>query len=86
MAMAMHAGVLASTLAAAYCAGKITRERLEKEYNLNWQRAFSQRLRHGRRVQKLFGHDLLSQVAVNLALYCRPIAKAIVRNTHGEVF
>jgi menaquinone-9 beta-reductase len=86
MAMAMHTGMLASTLVAAYCQEKITREQLEQAYSHAWHRAFSQRLRHGRRVQKLFGHALLSQVAVNLALYCTPVARAIVRNTHGEVF
>jgi menaquinone-9 beta-reductase len=86
MAMALYTSKILSELVVEYCREKISRTQLEKTYEQQWRTAFVQRLWKGRLIQKLFGNAVLSNVAVNLALYSKPVAKAIVRNTHGEVF
>jgi flavin-dependent dehydrogenase len=87
MAMAMHASKIASELIIQFCKGDgFSRPELERKYTQQWKHAFSQRLWNGRQVQRLFGSELASNMAVNLAIYSRPIANTIIRNTHGEAF
>lgn len=86
MAMALHSSKVVSALVIQYCKGEITRPQLEKMYTDQWNTKFANRLRTGRQIQKLFGNALLSNTAVNLALYSRPVADLIVRQTHGEIF
>jgi flavin-dependent dehydrogenase len=86
MAMAIHAAKILSELAIDFCHGKIARLEMEKRYTSQWQKLFAQRLWNGRQVQRLFGNAFVSNIAVNLALYNKPIANMIMRNTHGEVF
>jgi hypothetical protein len=40
----------------------------------------------GRQIQRLFGNAVASDFAVNLAINVRPLANAIMRNTHGDPF
>lgn len=86
MAMALHGSKVVSALVIQYCKGEITRAQLEQRYAEQWNARFANRLRTGRQIQKLFGNTLLSNVAVNLALYSRPVANLIMRQTHGEIF
>jgi flavin-dependent dehydrogenase len=86
MAMAIHSAKMLSEIITEYCNGKISREVMEKKYTRQWNNVFGQRLWMGRQVQELFGTKRLSNLAVNLAIYSKPIANIIVRNTHGEVF
>ncbi|WP_333818558.1 NAD(P)/FAD-dependent oxidoreductase [Ohtaekwangia sp.] len=87
MAMAMHAAKLAVDLVMRFCEDKnFTREQLEKSYTLLWNKNFSRRLWAGRQVQKLFGKEWSSNMAINLAIHVRPVTNIIIRNTHGEAF
>jgi flavin-dependent dehydrogenase len=87
MAMAMHSSKIASELIIRFFREPaFSRIALEKQYTKEWTRAFSQRLWNGRQVQRLFGSKTASNIAVNLAIYSRPIANAIIRNTHGDTF
>jgi menaquinone-9 beta-reductase len=86
MAMAMHASKLASDLIVDFYKNRITRSTLEQTYSKQWRNNFSQRLWNGRQIQKLFGNTFLSNTCVNLALYLRPVANTMVRNTHGKPF
>jgi menaquinone-9 beta-reductase len=87
MAMAMHSSKIVSQLIIRFCReANFSREALEKQYAQEWTRVFSLRLWKGRQVQRLFGSKTASNLAVNLAIYSRPIANAIIRNTHGEAF
>jgi menaquinone-9 beta-reductase len=70
-----------------YCSVRgCTRERLEQEYRDAWQQQFAARLWRGRQVQRLFGQRWASAFAVNLMTYSRPIARQIIRSTHGPEF
>lgn len=86
MAMAIHAGKLASETILDYCAGRIPREVMEKEYAAQWHRHFARRLWVGRRLQGLFGDRIMSGAAVNIANYLKPIAIWLVRQSHGKPF
>jgi menaquinone-9 beta-reductase len=87
MAMAIHASKIASALVTRFCADeKYDRWQLERDYTLQWRHLFANRLWFGRQVQQLFGSSTASNLAIHLALYSKPIAKAIVKRTHGVVF
>lgn len=86
MAMAIHSAKIASEIVVEFVRGKISRDEMERKYTLQWKKKFSRRLWKGRQIQNLFGNETVSNVAVNLALYSKPVARALIRNTHGEVF
>jgi len=88
MAMAIHSAKILSDLIKLYTERKITsRQQLEHEYTHHWNKVFARRLWIGRLIQnKLFGSEFTSNLAVNLAIYSNPIAKAIIKNTHGKSF
>lgn len=86
MAMAIHSAKLATELVSDFCVGKITRNQLEKKYATAWNNHFSNRLWFGRQVQRLFGNELASDVAVNLAVHSTLIANQIIKRTHGTPF
>lgn len=86
MAMAIHSAKIACELATGFCSAKISRPDLEERYSQQWKKWFAHRLWKGREIQRLFGNRLVSNIAVNLALYVRPVANLLVRNTHGEIF
>ncbi len=87
MAMAMHSAYVLSE-----CIGKharktdFKRQHLESDYAQAWNQLFARRLARGRQIQNLFGKKLLSNLSVNLALYSKPIAQVLIRQTHGKEF
>jgi menaquinone-9 beta-reductase len=87
MAIAIHASKIVSELVTRFCRDDAyTRTNLEHDYATQWRALFANRLWFGRQVQKLFGNRTASNLAIQLALHSNPIAKAIVKRTHGEVF
>jgi len=87
MSMAIRSGKLAADLVATFCSGQqFTRNDLERIYAREWNKLFAARLWRGRHVQRLFGSAFASAMALNLVIYSRPIANAIIRGTHGDVF
>jgi menaquinone-9 beta-reductase len=87
MALAIHSGKLVSDLIIQAKKENHNRKWVEQSYWHQWTNAFSQRLRIGRLVQNtLFGSEWSSRVAVSLAIQSEPIAKLIIRNTHGAPF
>jgi flavin-dependent dehydrogenase len=87
MAMAIHTAKLVSECVTRYCSARVSRrEKLEQEYRDAWQQHFAARLWRGRQVQRLFGQNWASSFAVNLMTYSRPIARQIIRSTHGPEF
>ncbi len=85
MAMAIHsAKLLADTIKEAQ-ERKWSRDILEDAYALRWSMLFKQRLWFGRQVQRLFGQPTVSNIAVNLVNHVKPLSRAIIKRTHGEV-
>lgn len=87
MAMAIHSAKLLGEELIAYCtAHNPSYEELEKSYTRRWKKVFAGRLQQGRLIQQLFGNHLASTLAVNLILYIKPLARTIVKHSHGEPF
>jgi flavin-dependent dehydrogenase len=87
MAMAIRsAKVLSEQVARFVEEPAFSREMLETSYVLYWNACFKAHLRRGRLIQGLFGNAFASNVAVNLAIYFKPLANAIMRSTHGAPF
>jgi flavin-dependent dehydrogenase len=88
MAMAIHsAKILSETIKKHWNSQSFNRDLLEQEYSSRWKKEFASRLWVGRQLQnKLFGNPITSNLAVNLAIYSKPVARLIIKKTHGSVF
>lgn len=87
MAMAIHAAKLAAECVTRYCREPAyTRPQMEHDYRDSWNEAFAFRLWAGRNIQRLFGADSASRTAVQLASNAKPLARALIRLTHGKPF
>ncbi len=86
MALAIHAAKILSELVKEFVEGKLTREQLEIMYTKKWTSLFANRLWSGRQIQRLFGDEWTSNLAVNLMRNSKSIANLIIRNTHGDAF
>jgi flavin-dependent dehydrogenase len=62
------------------------RQLVESNYQKQWKKHFSQRLWVGRIVQKLFGNEVISEIAWGVLKIVRPALGAIIKATHGKVF
>lgn len=85
MAMAIHGAKVVSELSAAFLRGELTRPELEERYQAAWHKLFAQRLWVGRTVQRLFGDEWLSELAVTVFKAFNPALRGVMRQTHGEV-
>ena len=86
MAMAIHSAKVLSDLVLRYFNGEISRRNLEQFYQQRWNQLFATRLFVGRKTQLLFGSALTSELAVFIMKTFRPLAMAIIKNTHGKPF
>jgi flavin-dependent dehydrogenase len=85
MALAIHSGKLVSELSSSFLTEKLTREELEQRYQTEWSNRFARRLWVGRTVQRLFGDEWLSELAVSVFDSFKPLLRGVIRQTHGEV-
>jgi flavin-dependent dehydrogenase len=87
MAMGIHAAKILSELIIGHLRQKdFSRAALEQNYIHAWSKNFKNRLWFGRQVQNFFGNELASNVTVNLAIHVRPVARMIMKRTHGQPF
>ena len=87
MAMAIHAAKICSELIIKYFSPEMeSRSQLEFAYSKKWNELFKRRLWTGRNVQKLFGNKQLSNAAVNAVRKIPLLAKAVMKQTHGDYF
>jgi flavin-dependent dehydrogenase len=86
MAMAIHSAKIASELVLEFCNNRVKRTELEREYTHKWNLLFARRLWAGRQIQKLFGAEWTSNLAVNLVSRVKPVAGWLVKQTHGDAF
>jgi hypothetical protein len=83
MAMAIHgAKILSENIISHFD----NRQFVEENYLKAWKDTFSQRLWVGRNVQKLFGNEIISEIALSSLKNIRPLLGAIMKATHGDIF
>ncbi|HZY78841.1 MAG TPA: NAD(P)/FAD-dependent oxidoreductase [Cyclobacteriaceae bacterium] len=83
MAMAIRSGLIAARCVENFLDGRITREEMERSYEVAWRNNFASRLWIGRQVQRLFGSEWTSDLAAGLPKF---LIKQIVKRTHGDPF
>ncbi len=83
MAMAIHGGKLLSD---SILQNFSDRNLMEKTYQNAWKKNFKQRLWIGRNVQKLFGNEVISEIALSTMKTIKPLLRTVMKATHGEVF
>jgi len=87
MAMAIHSSkILSKLIKDHFKKSSFSISALEKEYIKIWRSHFSKRLFAGRKIQKLFGSEITSNFAVNLANNFKPVGNWLVNQTHGKPF
>lgn len=88
MAIAIHsAKILSDLICEQFNSVKFDRQNLERMYVQQWNKNFKVRLWAGRQIQnKLFGSEWSSSMAVKLAIHSKPVARFIIKNTHGNSF
>ncbi|WP_422360854.1 NAD(P)/FAD-dependent oxidoreductase [Reichenbachiella sp.] len=86
MAMAIRsAKFLSDLIIQEWNKGDFNRGKIEQSYSFLWNKNFSSRLWVGRQVQKLFGSEWSSNLAVRL-IRNRQLGNTIVGFTHGKTF
>jgi len=87
MAMAIHAASLLSEIILTNKTGNhFDLPAIEASYLHTWNQQFATRLWAGRKIQGLFGKGQASELAVFTGKYMKPMARALIRQTHGEPF
>ena len=83
MAMAIHGAKLLSD---SILQNFNNRDLVEKTYQHAWKKNFKQRLWIGRNVQKLFGNEVVSEIALSTMKTIKPLLRTVIKATHGKVF
>jgi len=83
MAMAIHGAKLLSNN---ILLNFNDRDLVEKTYQKDWKKQFQKRLWVGRNVQKLFGNEIVSEIALSTMKTIKPLLRMVMEATHGEIF
>ena len=86
MSMALHGSQIAAVDIDNFLSSKCTRTEMEHTYSRQWKQQFARRLRMGRRIQRLFGSNRLTNLMITLLRSFPALLKVIIRKTHGKPF
>lgn len=87
MSMAIHsAKMLSDIILQNYSSGNFSREAIEREYSRQWHQMFSNRLWIGRKIQQVFGQELMTDLVIRSLKLLPPVTGWLVRQTHGKEF
>ncbi len=86
MSMALHSGKMASQLVNKFLQGRLSRIKMEEEYQLLWNNNFRKRMNTGRFLQHFFGVNILSNLFVNTFRLFPGMAAMLIKKTHGKPF
>lgn len=86
MSMALHGSKIAANHIHDFLQNKITRAEMEKQYTLQWNNQFSNRLKMGRRIQRMFGSKQLTNFFIRLTKPFPALVNYLVKQTHGKPF
>lgn len=86
MAMAIHSSYLISNAILDIFQHNKTETIAFQEYEKQWQKHFSTRLKIGRNIQKMFGNPFLTEILVRGLKHLPPVANQLIKLTHGQDF
>lgn len=85
MAMAIRSAQIFSEIFLEHCQhGKMDRETVEQQYTAQWHQEFNERLRAGRRIQRLLMSPYASRAGFFLANIFPSIVPKLIEKTHGS--
>lgn len=84
MAMAIRAGSMLARQIKAFYDDHGSHQLLEERYIIEWQAEFARRLQVGRLVQRVFGHEIISEFALSFFSVAPHLLKYVIKNTHGQ--
>lgn len=85
MSIAIRGAVIVSEIISDFLQKKIGRDELEANYTEEWNKNFKNRLWRGRQLQKLFGNEFNSYLAISTLKQFPFLLKPIIRATHGKI-
>ncbi len=86
MSMALHASLLCASAITRFLQNKISREEMERDYSVSWNRQFALRLKLGRMLQPILLKPGLSNISLSLLRRAPRLMHQIVSLTHGKPF
>jgi len=86
MSLGMHASKLVAESIDMFLQGKTNQKKLEKSYERQWEKRFGARVRRGRTFQKWFLNEEFSGKLIGALRHFPPIAKAIIKSSHGKPY
>lgn len=86
MSMALHSSKIAFEKIDKFLKKEISREEMEKQYEVEWNKIFSNRLQTGRIIQSLFGKIWLTNAFISTMKYFPFFIRRLIRSTHGKPF
>lgn len=85
MAMAIHSAKIAAEGIHKYFIDEnYNRSQFEKDYEIQWHKAFNQRLWMGRQLQSLLLNERLSDWAIRMVTRSPLLLKKLIKSTHGK--
>ncbi|MCW3116142.1 MAG: NAD(P)/FAD-dependent oxidoreductase [Chitinophagaceae bacterium] len=86
MSMALHGSKIAFEKMNNYLGKKNGREKMEEEYQHEWNHLFQHRLKTGRIIQRFFGNPVLSNLLISVLKPFPGAINKIISETHGQPF
>jgi menaquinone-9 beta-reductase len=86
MSMGLHGSKIAAIHIHDFLQDKITRTEMENQYALQWNLKFANRLKMGRRIQRLFGSKQLTNFFIAITKPFPKLINYLVKQTHGKSF
>ena len=86
MSMALHGSKIAAIHIHDFLQTKITRAEMEQQYTLQWNLQFANRLKMGRRIQRLFGSKQLTNFYIAVTKPFPKLINYLIKKTHGNPF
>jgi len=86
MSMALHGSKIAFEVVDKFLQGRSSRTEMEKSYSQQWRQQFARRLKTGRVIQELFGHNRLTRIFISSIKPFPKLIDYLIRRTHGKPF
>ena len=86
MSMALHGSKIAASHIHNFLRHKVSREEMEERYSQQWNNLFAHRLKMGRRIQRLFGNNHLTDFFIRITKPFPKLINYLVKQTHGKPF
>jgi flavin-dependent dehydrogenase len=84
MAMAIHSAKIASEQVLNFLSSKTTRQEMEHQYQLAWNKQFKKRLLFGKMLSKILLNDHLNAIVMRIGLKYPSLIAFLIKNTHGK--